>query len=104
MGSERLMGRKNQLRGIILHDVVRACRSPNEGCWVLLTVAVEEICCQSGRRLGEGAFGVVYEAKWRGQRVAVKVLSRAYKGTDRKEQYDSFASEVKAMSHVGQVT
>jgi len=34
------------------------------------TVPLEEI--ELGKKLGEGAFGQVYEARWRDQKVAVK--------------------------------
>mmetsp|Transcript_1603 Transcript_1603/g.4627 ORF Transcript_1603/g.4627 Transcript_1603/m.4627 type:complete len:1077 (+) Transcript_1603:855-4085(+) len=82
-------------------DIATAQVPPEDSGIDLQVDFLKEVKPYLGKRLGEGAFGVVYEATWRGSKVAVKVLSRAYKG-DRGEQYESFASEVKAMSHVGQ--
>jgi len=63
---------------------------------------IQDVKPNLGKRLGEGAFGVVYEGSWKGRQVAVKVMSRNFRGGLRKEQYDSFVKEVRAMSHVGQ--
>jgi len=75
---------------LVLAYVIKSRSEPDDD-W---NIAFDEL--EIGEQLGAGGYGTVHKAKWKGGDVAVKVMT----DPDSKAARDSFANEMRAMSHL----